>query len=129
MTALATIRSFARPLTVALTAALTLAFVAALAGSAQAQQRSGSAPCRQGALALIAMLDDSDDKSADYRNAFNGVTQSCGPVSKARDITPSPRGECRKLALAVLDAIEGGRIQTPVFVRARDQFAASCAPR
>jgi hypothetical protein len=28
----------------------------------------------------------------------------------------------------VLDAIEEGRINTPVFVRARDHFAASCAP-
>ena len=96
---------------------------------AQPAKRTGTAPCRQGALALVAMLDDKDDKSADYRNAFNAVTQTCGPLAKARgDVTPSPRAECRSLALAVLDAIEGGRIQTPAFVRARDQFAVSCAP-
>ena len=109
-------------------AALALLAATLAATPALAQQRTGTAPCRQGALALIAMLDGKDDKSADYKHAFAAVTQSCGPVAKARDIAPSPRAACGKLALAVLDAIEEGRINTPVFVRARDQFAASCAP-
>jgi hypothetical protein len=100
-----------------------------LAAPALAQQkRTGTAPCRQGALALISMLDGKDDTSAGYKHAFEAVTQTCGPVAKARDITASPRGSCGKLALAVLDAIEDGKINTPVFVRARDSFAASCAP-
>lgn len=106
----------------------TFVLLIALAATAAAQQRSGVAPCRQGALALIAMLDGNDDKSADYRQAFSGVTQSCGPASKARDVKPSPRGECRKMALAMLDAIEDGKMQAPAFVRARDSFAASCKP-
>ena len=106
-----------------------LALLAAtLAAPALAQKRTGAAPCRQGALALMSMLDGKDDKSADYKHAFEAVTQTCGPVAKARDITPSPRASCGKLALAVLDAIEEGKINTPVFVRARDIFAASCAP-
>jgi hypothetical protein len=108
-------------------AAAMLLVLAATPALAQ-QKRSGSAPCRQGALALISMLDGKDDKSADYKHAFEAVTQTCGPVAKSRDITASPRGSCGKLALAVLDAIEEGKINTPVFVRARDQFAASCAP-
>lgn len=105
------------------------AILLVLAAPALAQQkRTGTAPCRQGALALIAMLDGKEDKSADYKHAFEAVTQTCGPVAKSRDITPAPRAACGKLALAVLDAIEEGKINTPVFVRARDQFAASCAP-
>ncbi len=104
--------------------AVTLAATPALAQ----QKRSGSAPCRQGALALISMLDGKDDKSADYKHAFEAVTQTCGPATKSRDITAAPRASCGKLALAVLDAIEEGKINTPVFVRARDVFAASCPP-
>ena len=99
-----------------------------LAAPALAQKRSGAAPCSQGALALMSMLDGKDDKSADYKHAFEAVTQTCGPVVKARDVTAAPRASCGKLALAVLDAIEEGKINTPVFVRARDIFAASCAP-
>ena len=97
---------------------------------AQSGQRSGPGPCRQGVLALIAMLDGKDDASTDYRHAFEAVTQTCGPVAKARDVAPAGRAGCGKLALAMLDAIEGGgKMTTPVFVRARDQFAQSCAPR
>ena len=111
--------------TIAAAAAMLLIFAAPALAQ---QKRSGSAPCRQGALALMSMLDSKDDKSADYRHAFEAVTQTCGPVAKAREMTASPRASCGKLALAVLDAIEEGKINTPVFVRARDVFAASCAP-
>ena len=95
---------------------------------ALAQQRTGTAPCRQGALALIAMLDGKDDKSADYKHAFEAVTQTCGPVAKARDITPSPARELRQARARRARRHRGRQINTPVFVRARDQFAASCAP-
>jgi hypothetical protein len=110
--------------------AAALLCAAHLVVSAQAQQRSGPGPCRQGALALIAMLDDKDDKSAAYKHAFEAVTQTCGPVAKARDVTPpaSGRAACRELALAVLDVLENGKMTTPAFVRARDVFAQTCAP-
>jgi hypothetical protein len=117
------------PLAAAL-AALVLLGAELAPALAQSGQRSGPGPCRQGVLALIAMLDGKDDTSADYKHAFEAVTQTCGPVAKARDVTPASRADCGKLALAMLDAIEGGgRMTTPVFVRARDQFAQSCAPR
>ena len=61
-----------------------LAVVIFAAEAAQAQGgRSGMGPCRQGALALIRMLDDNEDNTADYRNSYQAVTQTCGPVGAA----------------------------------------------
>lgn len=94
---------------------------------AQSGPRSGPGPCRQGALALIAMLDDRDDASADYRHAFDGVVKSCGPTGgKAAALD---RAACRDLALKMLDAIEEGRLNSRNFADTRATFAASCAPR
>lgn len=109
-----------------------LGFAAALAAAcpafAQPGPRSGAAPCRQGALALIAMLDQDDDKSPDYRHAYSGVVQSCGPAPRKAAVV-ADRSACRDLALKMLDAIEEGRLNTQGFTQARDAFAASCAPR
>lgn len=96
---------------------------------AQSGQRSGAGPCRQGALALIAMLDDRDDTSADYRHAYDGVVKSCGPKSRKTPAAAVDRGTCRDLALKLLDAIEEGRLNSPAFADIREVFAASCAPR
>ena len=108
-----------------------LALLTFAAGAAQAQGgRSGMGPCRQGALALIRMLDDNEDNTADYRNSYEAVTQTCGPVGAARPAPPArPRGECRDLALKVLDVIEDGKMNSQAFVQARDAFKASCGPR
>jgi hypothetical protein len=114
------------------------AFVAAIFVSAalvpvtaQSAKRSGVGPCRQAALSIISMLDSKEDNTADYRHAFDGIVQTCGPVTSPPRPAPSPsdRKDCGKLALAVLDAIEDGKINTPVFVQARARFAESCAPR
>ena len=102
------------------------------AGSAfaQAGKRSGVGPCRQGALALIAMLDGKEDNTADYRHAYDAVVTTCGPAAPAGRAAPAQdRGACRDLALKVLDTIEVGKMNTPGFARARDAFARSCAPR
>jgi hypothetical protein len=92
------------------------------------QERSGSAPCRQGALALIAMLDSGDDTSGDYRAAYSGVVQSCGPAPRPAKVM-ADRNICRDLALKMLDAIEDGRLQSQDFALARNSFAANCTPR
>jgi hypothetical protein len=105
------------------------ALLSLIVAPALAQQRSGPGPCRQGVLALIGMLDDKDDRSAGYRHAYEAVAQTCGPVSKARDVPVGNRAACADLARAMLDVIEGGKITSPAFVRARDQFAATCPPR
>jgi hypothetical protein len=103
------------------------------AGTAFAQgaaKRSGMGPCRQGALALIGMLDDKRDNTADYRHAYAAVVQTCGPAGAARTpVAARERSTCRDLALKMLDTIEGGKMRTRAFVRARAIFAKSCAPR
>lgn len=106
--------------------------VALAAGPALAQgKRSGAGPCRQGALALIAMLDDKDDRSAAYRHAYTAVVETCGPASKpaAPPAAVAERAACRDLALALLDLIEENKLNTQAFARARARFAKACAPR
>ena len=86
-----------------------------------AAKRSGVGPCRQGALALIGMLDDKRDNTADYRQAYEAVVQTCGPAGAPRTpVTAQDRGKCRDLALKVLDTIEDGKMNTPTFVQARE---------
>jgi hypothetical protein len=98
-------------------------------GPASSEQRSGVGPCRQGVLALIAMLDNGDARSADYRHAFTAVVETCGPISKSK-AAPKPAGtaQCRKLAGRMLDEIESRRLNGKAFVQVRDTFAQSCAP-
>lgn len=110
-----------------------LVVAAALAaGPALAQgKRSGAPPCRQGALALIAMLDDKDDRSAAYRHAYTAVVETCGPASKSAAPPAAggtERAACRDLALKLLDLIEENKLNTQAFARARATFAKACAP-
>jgi len=102
---------------------------AALAPATAQDKRSGVGPCRQGALSLIGMLDGGEDNTADYRHAFDGVVKTCGPAGMPSAQPPSARADCPKLARAMLDAIEEGKINAQGFVRARTRFAMSCAPR
>ncbi len=97
---------------------------------AQSAKRSGVGPCRQGALSLISLLDSKEDNTPDYRNAYDGVVQSCGPATGAPSASaPSPRTDCGKLASALLDLIEDGKMNSQGFVAARTRFAMSCGPR
>ena len=97
---------------------------------AQSGKRSGLGPCRQGTLAIMAMLDAKEDNTADYRHAYDAVVQSCSPVTAAPKAEPAPgREKCGELALAMLDAIEDGKMNTPVFMQARGRCAQACAPR
>jgi hypothetical protein len=102
---------------------------AALAPATAQDKRSGVGPCRQGALSLIGMLDGGEDNTADYRHAFDGVVKTCGPAGMPSAQPPSARADCPKLARAMLDAIEEGKINAQGFVHARTRFAMSCAPR
>ena len=97
--------------------------------TAQQTKRSGAGPCRQAALSIISALEAKEDNTPDYRHAYEGLTQTCGPAGMPSAQPPSPREECGKLALAVLDAIEDNKINTQAFVHARTRFAMSCAPR
>ena len=104
-------------------------FAALTSASAQQTKRSGAGPCRQAALSIISALEAKEDNTPDYRHAFEGLTQTCGPAGMPSAQPPSPREECGKLALAVLDAIEENKINTQAFVHARTRLAMSCAPR
>ena len=97
--------------------------------TAQSGKRSGLGPCRQGALALVGMLDGGEDNTADYRHAYQAVVQTCGPAGAPSAQAPSSRQECPNLARAMLDAIEENKLNTQTFVHARTRFAMSCAPR
>ena len=119
-----------RHLTISMAALVAAIFVSAALAPATAQdKRSGVGPCRQGALSLIGMLDQGEDNTADYRHAYEGVVQTCGPAGMPSAQAPSARQECPKLARAMLDGIEEGKINTQGFVHARTRFAMSCAPR
>lgn len=107
---------------------LAAAVAAASPALAQTGSRNGAGSCRQSALALIAMLDAGDDTSAGYRDAYGGVVQSCGPAPRKAAVM-ADRAGCRDLALKLLDEIEQGRLDSQRLARARDAFAASCAPR
>ncbi|WMT73811.1 hypothetical protein [Bradyrhizobium sp. Ash2021] len=100
-----------RHLTINMAALVAAIFMCAALNPATAQpdKRSGVGPCRQGELSLIAKLDSGEDNTADYREVYEAVVQTCEPVAAAT--APSQphasQAECRKLAVAVLDTIEG----------------------
>jgi hypothetical protein len=103
------------------------------AEAAKKEPRSGLGPCRTGAQALIAYLDDGKEKTGEYAHAFVGVVDTCGPArpAKARSIPAQPvtdRGFCRNLALRMLDELDENRINRPSFVKVRDEFAVKCGP-
>jgi len=116
-------------ITMAALVAAIFVFAGLVSATAQPAKRSGAGPCRQAALSIMSMLDAKEDNTADYRHAYDGLTQTCGPAGMPSAQPPSPREECGKLALAVLDAIEENKVNTQGFVHARTRFALSCAPR
>ena len=103
------------------------------AEAAKKEPRSGLGPCRIGAQALIAYLDDGKEKTGEYAHAVRGIVDTCGPArtAKARSIPAQPvadREFCRDLALRMLDELEENRMNRPSFVKVRDEFAVKCGP-
>jgi hypothetical protein len=96
-------------------------------------QGSDAGPCRQGVLALIVMIDAEEHDKSHYRNTAASVVERCGP--RGTDKTPErataafDKPACSQLALAMLDGIEGNKMQGPEFVKARDAFADRCFGR
>lgn len=113
-------------------ACLGWAVVALLATmSASEAQRSGAGPCRQGLLALMVMIDAEEQDKSLYRGTAKEVVDTCGPAAKTATAaaTPAPkfdRDQCGKLAVTMLDTIEDGKLDTPLFAQARDAFAGQC---
>jgi hypothetical protein len=95
-------------------------------------QRTSWQSCRQGVLAIIHYLDNSEEQSADYTDAARAVIETCGRRTRAVQpdgaVAAGRRKECRALALKMLDELEEARVNTQVFARARDSFARRCGP-
>jgi hypothetical protein len=93
-------------------------------------ERGGPDLCRQGLLALILMIDAEEHDRTHYRSTAKTVVETCGPPA-ARQAAPAPaagfdKGLCGKLGLAMLESIEGGKLDSPQFADARDEFAGKC---
>ena len=81
-------------------------------------------------LSLIASLDAGEQATADFKKTARDVIETCG----ATTVHPSApaaiaQGECRQLALSMLDTIEDGKMSTRAFTKTKTAFARSCAPR
>ena len=100
-----------------------------LVSAAQAQPR-GAGPCRQGVLALIVMIEADEHDKSHYRSTAASVVETCGPPGAppkpASSPVPFDKAACGKLALAMLDTMEGSNMGSPPFVQARDEFAGRC---
>ncbi len=110
-------------------AAIAVAGVVALFPAAHAQT-SGAGECRQGVLALIVMIDAEEHDKSHYRSTATSVVESCGPLSarakSAGAAASFDKAACGKLALAMLEGIDGNTMDNPRFVQARDEFAGKC---
>jgi len=103
-----------------------------LVATAQAQG-SSAGECRQGVLALMVMIDAEEHDKSHYRSTVASVVETCGPpgapAKPASAPSPFDKAACGKLALAMLDSIEGSKLDNPQFIGARDEFAGKCVGR
>lgn len=98
-----------------------------------AAEPSSEASCREAANGLVSLLDAKQDDTALYRDTYAVVVKTCGPAATSAqpEAPPSPpgRSKCHDLAAGMVDLIEDDRMGSPAFAKARDTFAAACAPR
>lgn len=120
---------------IATTAPLAAAVLVCVSLSSGAAPRASESSCREAANGLISLLDAKTDTKTDntalYRDTYNVVVNTCGPIAQARQPTQPPRSRdaCHDLAAALVDLIEDGKMNTNAFVKARGDFAAACRPR
>ena len=119
-----------RPISLAAVAAV-FAGMCLASAAPKSNQRTGEKPCREGLLGIVSMLDAKTDNSDDYRHTFSAIVETCGPIAPApKSKEPPPnRAGCRDLAMAMVDLIEDGKMNTKAFVEARDRFTQVCPPR
>jgi hypothetical protein len=114
-----------RQLYLAATAVMTIAATT----SVFATQRSSPASCHEAVNGLVSLLDGKMDNTALYRETFTTVVNTCGPAVPAQQAAAPDRSACDDLATAMTDLIEDDKMNTANFVKARNAFAQSCAPR
>jgi hypothetical protein len=116
------------------TAAIVAAvFVAASLATAapRSAPRSGEKACREALNGLVSMLDAKMDDTANYRDTYAAVVDTCGPVAAITrpKAAPMSRDACHDLAAAMVDLIEDEKMNSAAFVKARSDFALACPPR
>jgi hypothetical protein len=110
----------------ACTAALSLCTVTA----AQAQG-GGAESCRQGLLALVVMIEAEVRDPPHYQSKAKDVVESCGQPVAAGPADAAPGAAidtklCSALVATMFDGSENGTLDSPAFVKARDEFATRC---
>ena len=74
-------------LTAAVIAAVVFACTPLASAAPKASQRTGEKPCREGMLGIVSMLDAKTDDSADYRQTYAAIVETCGPIARR----PNPK--------------------------------------
>ena len=118
--------------TAVMTIAATTSVFAAQHTSPGSNLGSSSASCHEAVNGLVSLLDGKMDNTALYRETFTTVVNTCGPAVPAQPAQPAAapdRSACDDLATAMTDLIEDDKMNTADFVKARNAFAQSCAPR
>jgi hypothetical protein len=112
-------------------AAAVIIFSALPSAATKMTPRSSEQSCRQAVNGLISLIDAKTDNAALYRDTFGVVVNTCGPVATAPapSVPPPHRDACHDLAVALVELIEDGKMDTATFVKARGDFALACAPR
>lgn len=111
-----------------------IAFVCVLpmlsVAAVRAQAQTGAAgACQVSLLALVVASQADPQDNAQYRGAASAVLETCGATAgtpPAKAAAASDVAACGKLAQSMLGSIEEGKMGSPQFVEARDQFAGQC---
>src|SRR5262249_43087442 len=106
------------------------ALVLAAKTGAQAQSNVAGI-CRQNLLAVMVMIDADEHDKSHYHSTAKSMVEGCGlPAGKtAASPVPFDKDTCGKLAIAMLETIEGTKLDDPRFLKARDEFANKCVGR
>lgn len=111
-----------------------IAFVCVLpmlsVAAVRAEAQTGAAgACQVSLLALVVASQADPQDNAQYRGAASAVLETCGAAganTPAKAAAAFDVAACGKLAQAMLSSIEEGKMGSPPFVEARDQFAGQC---
>lgn len=117
----------ARRTAIAFVCVLPMLSVAAVRTEAQT---GAAGACQVSLLALVVASQADPQDNAQYRGAASAVLETCGAAAGASNPAKAAAAfdvaACGKLAQSMLGSIEEGKMGSPPFVEARDQFAGQC---